>query len=384
MVSWIPRTMYSPLIPQMTNDLQLTYAEGGLLMTGFWLGYVMTQIPSGYLSDRIGVRYTHAGALVLIGIMSILTGIASSFAECFAYRILCGLAAGCIFAPGSAIVLRWFQSKRRDVATSFFVASSRIGGMVGLILSPAISTFFGSWRWSFWILSSVAFFAAIAVILFAKESPEKRSVDKSVGKERRPSEPSKYRAVFKNKLILLLILANCGHFLAYSAIITWAPTYLIGNFGVSPVQAGLILSVFSGLGILGIPLGAILADRFVDRKGQVIFFSFLTLGIGCSMISFFPGNSILPIMVMLILVGVTGSMGIGITVSILSEWFPLNVMGTASGLLNLSTLGGSLSPYLFGAIVDATATFSLGWIVSGSISIVLIMFMIPIVHRQRN
>jgi hypothetical protein len=39
---------------------------------------------------------------------------------------------------------------------------------------------------------------------------------------------------------------------------------------------------------------------------------------------------------------------------------------------------------LFGAIVDATATFSLGWIVSGSISIVLIMFMIPIVHRQRN
>jgi MFS family permease len=232
MVSWIQRTIYPPLIPEMTNDLQLTYTQAGLLMTGFWTGYVITQIPSGYLSDRIGVRRTHAAALTLVGITSIMTGTASSFGDCFTYRILCGLAAGCIFAPGAAIVLRWFQPEERGVASSLFVVGSKVGGIVGLILSPAISAFFGSWRWSFWILSSIAFFAAIAVVLFEKELPEKKNADKRVIEDEEPSTLSKYRTVFENRVILLLLLANVGSHISNDDFWSLSSLRRPGSFGL--------------------------------------------------------------------------------------------------------------------------------------------------------
>ncbi len=383
MISWIPRTMYPPLIPKMTSALQLTYTQAGLLMTGFWVGYIVTQLPSGYISDRIGVRRTLASALALVGIFTIVTGTASSFADCLVYRTLCGLAAGCIFPPGAAIVLRWFHPKDRGTASSLYITGSKMGAIIGSTLSPIISAFFDVWRWSFWILSAPAFLAAITVLLFMKESPETGILYKTVKRKGAMKKPLSFRLIFKKKHLWLLIMATVGYFCAFNAIHTWAPTYLIETFGVSPVHAGLVLSLFSGLGIVAAPLGGIVADRVIKRKAPVLFFGFIAMSLGCLAISFFASNSIWSIIGLLILIGIFG-FGSGLGVAILSEWFPLEISGTASGFLNLSTLGGAVSPYIFGAVLDITGSFTTGWVVSGGISVALIMLLIPIIYGEKT
>jgi len=353
-------------------------------MAGFWVGYIVTQLPSGYISDRIGVRRTLASALALIGIFSIMTGTASSFADCLAYRTLCGLAAGCIFVPAAASVLRWFSTKRRGTAITLYVTGARIGATAGLIFSPIISTFFNAWRWSFWLLSTPAFSTAIAVLLFMKESPETRVSRKTGKRQEATKTPLSYGLIFKKKSLWLLFLAEIGFFCVFNAINTWAPTYLFETFGVSQVSAGLVLSLFSGLGIVGTSLGGIIADRVIKRKAPVIFLGYMTMSLGCLAMSFFASSSAWPVIGLLILIGILGNIGAGLGVAILSEWFPLEISGAASGFLNLSTLGGAVSPYIFGAVLDTTGSFTMGWMITGAMSVVLVMSIIPVLYGEKH
>lgn len=380
-VSWIPRTTYSPLIPEMTSALHLTYTQAGLLMTGFWVGYVVTQLPSGFISDRIGVKRTFVGGLVLIGIFSITTGMASSFVDCLVYRVLCGSAAGCIFAPGSALVLRWFNPKSRGIGTSLYATGARVGVLIGLIFAPAISVFFGAWRWSFWILSVPPFFMAIVVFLFMKESPETWS-SKTMKKSKTMKRSLSYGVIFKKKTLWLLILAFSAFFVAYNAIMTWAASYFVRTFGVSPVYAGLIVSLYSGSGIIGMALGGIIADKVIKRRAPVMFLSYMITSAGCLAMPKMVSSGIWFTVSLLVFFGLFGSMGAGLGSAIVSDWFPLEISGTASGFLNLATLGGCVSPSVFGAILDVTGSFPMAWIVLGTISAILSMAIIPLIYAR--
>lgn len=388
MASWIPRTMYSPLIPEMSSALQLTYAQAGLLMTGFWAGYVSTQIPSGYISDRIGARRTLGSALLLIGVFSVITGAASSFLDCLVYRVLCGLAAGCIFAPATSILLRWFPPKERGLAMSLYATGSKIGAIVGFTLSPVILTLFGVWRWSFWILSVPSFVVVIAVFLFMKEPSEvgvshNCSFVKGRG-EQGDVEVSSYRLILRNKVVWFLLLATFGHFYAFNVISTWAATYLFNTFEVPLAYASLVLSFYSALGLIGGPLGGVVADRIIKRRAPVIAFGYIIMCLGCIGIPFFALFGVWAVVGLLVFVGVFGSMGAGLGIAIISELLPLEILGTASGFVNLSTMGSAVSPYVFGAVLDVTGSFNLGWVVSGVVALALVMLVIPIIRIEKK
>ncbi|MBS7626491.1 MFS transporter [Candidatus Bathyarchaeota archaeon] len=171
-ISYMVRMIYPPLIPMMRVALNLTYSESGMLMSGFWIGYVMMQLPSGLVSDKIGVRRIYTVSLTVTGITCILIGFAKSFLDCLVYRFANGLAAGCICAPGSATVMRWFQPKDRAIALSIFQLSVSVGTVIATALSVIVASTFGGWMWTFWIFGIPSLAAAILTMLFLKERPE--------------------------------------------------------------------------------------------------------------------------------------------------------------------------------------------------------------------
>jgi len=380
-ISWTARTAYSPLIPEMSNALQLTNTQAGLLMTAFWAGYIVMQFPSGLISDRIGVRTTLTASLALVGIFTITTGTASSFIECLFYRVLCGLAAGCIFAPGAASVLRWFERKSRGTGSSLYTTGSRIGALIGLIFAPLISTLFGSWRWSFWILSIPAFLMAVIVFLFMKESPETWS-SRTASKPEAMKRPLPYAVIFKNKFFFILLIAGVAYFSAYNVITTWAATYFIRTLGVSSSYAGLIVSLFMTTGIIGMFLGGTIADK-MKRSAPVVFIGYTAMSVACAVMPTIVSYGIWLTVGALMILGLFGSMGGGLAQAIMSRWFPLEIGGAAAGFLNLATLGGCVSPSIFGAILDATGSFATGWTILGAISITLSMLMIPLIRARQ-
>ena len=56
LVAFLQRLSIGPLAPFIKEDLSLTNAQIGWLMSAAAIGYMLTLIPAGWLVDRIGVR----------------------------------------------------------------------------------------------------------------------------------------------------------------------------------------------------------------------------------------------------------------------------------------------------------------------------------------
>ena len=66
-VYYLNRFKYSPIIPLIKVDLNISSAGAGILMAFFFLSYTIFQLPAGYLGDRFCSRKTlAAGAIISI------------------------------------------------------------------------------------------------------------------------------------------------------------------------------------------------------------------------------------------------------------------------------------------------------------------------------
>lgn len=360
------RMIYPPLIPMMRVALNLTYSESGMLMSGFWIGYVMMQLPAGLVSDKIGVRRIYTVSLTVTGITCILTGFAKSFLDCLAYRFANGLAAGCICAPGSATVMRWFQPKDRAIALSIFQLSVSVGTVIATALSVIVASAFGGRMWTFWIFGIPSLAAAILTLLFLKERPEGAS-EPDLGKESRLD----YGAVLKSLRVWLLCLAGLGGGIIFIGTLTWVPTYLVKIVNLTEAHAGAVSSLMLLLGSFGTPLSGYIADRVIKRRSPMVLIPIFAAGSGCILISIMKPIEMYQTILMFAFVLLSSTMW-WIIPSILSEWLPMNILGTASGLLSsMMSLGGVLGPFIFGLVLDLTGSFYHGWFLLGSVAILL-------------
>ncbi|MGQ9543586.1 MAG: MFS transporter [Candidatus Bathyarchaeia archaeon] len=368
-ISYMVRMAYPPLIPMMSVALNLTYSESGMLMSGFWIGYVMMQLPAGFISDKIGVRRVYSVALTLTGFTCMLTGFARTFIDCLAYRFANGLAAGCISAPGSATVMRWFQPKDRAIAVSLFQLSVSVGTVIATASSAVIASILGGWRWTFWIFGIPSLIAAILSLFFLKEGPggDYESNPTGGGSDTRPD----YGVVLKDLRVWLLCLTCLGGAIIFIGTLTWIPTYLVKIVGLTEVHAGTVSSLMLLLGSVGTPLSGYVADRILKRRSPMVLIPIITAGLGCILISLLNPKETYQAIVLFAFILLSSTMW-WISPSLLSEWLPLNILGTASGLLSaMMSLGGVLGPSIFGLVLDLTGSFSTGWFILGLIALLL-------------
>lgn len=57
---------WPPIIAVASPELGIDMTRAGLYMSAFYIGYVITHVPAGFLADRFGVRYLIGGALISI------------------------------------------------------------------------------------------------------------------------------------------------------------------------------------------------------------------------------------------------------------------------------------------------------------------------------
>ena len=367
--SMIPRMAYSPLMLDMSRELSMSYTEAGLLMSGFWAGYMTMQLPGGLISDRIGVKRTLVISLPLMGISTMAIGFASSFIYGLLLRFLGGLAAGCVFAPCSALVARWFSSSERAIASGIYSTSGSAGMLIGILTSTIIASSTGSWRWSFWILGTPAFVAGVTTLLLSRDWPIEAARKASTAVD--SSETPPISLIFRSRPMWLMCLVWFGLCLTFTSTMTWAPMYLERVVKVSNVTAGVTTSIIPAVAIASGALGGIIADKVLKRKMPVLFLNAFFLGVGILLISAFQEVDIGRATLLFIFVGFFGGLGWGPGMSVLAEWFHRQILGTAFGFLNfVGQIGSVIGPFIFGLILDATGSFASGWMFLGTAGIV--------------
>lgn len=142
------------IIP-MAQDFGWSPTTTGLVQSSFFYGYLLSQLPGGYIVSRYGGRVIlPAGVVIWSGATAAVPVLASTVAGLCISRAAVGLGEG--VAPSSAtdIVARAINPKERSRAISFIFGGLHVGSLLGLLVAPPIIEEFG-WPVVFYLFGGI-------------------------------------------------------------------------------------------------------------------------------------------------------------------------------------------------------------------------------------
>lgn len=280
----IDRTNVGMAQLHLERDLGFSAAIYGIGIGVFYLGYVLFEVPSNLLLDRIGVRRTILRIMVAWGLLSSCTMFVQTPGQFYAVRFLLGLAeAG--FYPGVLLYITyWFPTGYRARVVALFMIGSPIATIIGAPLSgvlmdgmEGVAGLYG-WQWMFVLEGMPAVFLGIFAYFYLSDRPqsarwlsesEKAAIASDFEQEgaNRPGGGGhRFSALFKDARIYLLGLVTLGSYTLASAAGFWTPL-LLKNAGVTEaLDIGLMTAIPPIFTIIAMNLFARHSDRKRERR----------------------------------------------------------------------------------------------------------------------
>lgn len=150
------RINISVAILPMAQTFGWSQSTVGLVQSAFFWGYVTTQIPGGYLSDRYGGRQVLAFGVIAWSLMTFLTPLAASTSLpwLLVARALLGVGEGVAMPAMNQIVSRWVPRSERSASLSLIYSGMYLGSVVGLLSCPFLIAQFG-WPSVFYVFGAL-------------------------------------------------------------------------------------------------------------------------------------------------------------------------------------------------------------------------------------
>jgi sugar phosphate permease len=325
---------------EMMKDLKTTGALTGFLGAAYFYPYALMQLPAGLLSDSWGPRKTITIFFVIAFIGSIILGLAPSVSLAILGRTLVGLGVAMLFVPTMKILAEWFHASQFAMMTGILMALGGLGSLISATPLVLLSNWIG-WRMSFVAVGCFTLILAVFVWLIVRDRPS----DMGWPSPAETSSSAKPPITLKQGVIKVLttfafwpiavwFFFEMGIFFSYGGL--WGGPYLIQVYGYSKAQSGHILSMLAIGMIVGSPLLSYISNTVVkSRKIVIVFCSAMVLCIS-GILAFNTAAIPLPVHYLICLgLGIFGSAIVVIGFTTNKELFPVQMAGTATGLVNL-------------------------------------------------
>jgi ACS family phthalate transporter-like MFS transporter len=283
-LNYVDRVNVSFAKLQFQNDLSLTDASYGLGVGVFYIGYILFEVPSNLLLQKIGARKTITRIMCLWGLISMSMAFVSSPAQFYAARIFLG-AAEAGFFPGIVLYLTyWFPHQIRGRVMSFFVLAIAVSGIIGGPLSGWILQHMGGvggfkgWQWLFLIEGLLPVLMGVCAYFVLNDRPrdaswlseeQKQVLTSNLSSAGDAHQHSPLRAFLSALKNPKLWVSTFGYFsITWAGMVLnfWAPT-IIQRSGISNVlHVGLLSAVPYIVGACGMLLLCRSSDRLLERR----------------------------------------------------------------------------------------------------------------------
>jgi sugar phosphate permease len=359
---------------QMLAELRFSDTVYGLGAGIFFIGYFLFEVPSNLLMTRTGARIWIARIMISWGLISSALMFADSVATFYLLRFLLG-AAEAGFFPGIILYLTyWYPARRRARMVALFMSGVAVAGVVGGPLSGWIMTAFAGryglsgWQWLFLLEGLPSVLIGIWTLFYLDDGirsanwlgeDDKRLLERAIADDGKAQRHMPLARVFGNGTVWLLALVYFLFVMGLYGVSFWLPQ-LIKNSGVKDVfDIGLLTAVPYGIAAVVMVLAARHSDRSGERRWHAAAAA-LAGALGLVGATLYADNTVVAMAALSVATA-------GILTTFPIFWsLPTAMLGgaaAAAGIALINSVGnlaGFASPYLVGAIKDATGSTASG------------------------
>ena len=371
------------------SDLGWTSVQNGLILSGFFWGYLLGNFPGGVLSSRFGGRPVLLGSMVAQIILILLSPMAARAGVYYFFfvRFFLGVVQGPLYPVCQTLLSRWLKAEERSRGNSMFDSGSYLSTAVSLGFGTSTMNSLGSWTAMYYgcgfigaLFCAVAFFRVesfpptaqatgeeyatlVAETLDLDDEPARvpdrtaENADNSLAKGEFP-----WRKILLRKSIIAAIVGPTSINWSIYMFLTYLPIYgeqqldfdmsagnSAGALFVFPYVASWLVGLANSFFADYLVKSKILSITNVRKLMQTLASSILTVSL------FQLGNSgISQVPVLLCLSIVAGG---GITASA-STAIPMDMSKKYAGFIkgvanSAGTLGGALNPIIVGFLLQS-------------------------------
>ena len=284
-INYLDRSNISVAGTALSNELNLSSVELGLIFSAFGWTYALLQIPGGLIADRFAPRILYAFCLVTWSLATVGQGFVRGFASLFALRLATGAFEAPSYPINNRIVTSWFPDHERASAIAMYVS----GQFIGLaFLTPVLVTIqvYAGWKGLFILTGIVGLIWGAVWYLFYRDPLDHSSVNEAEldyieeggglfrGRKSGPSQADLWKWHNVKHVVVSRTLwgVYIGQFAVNSMLwffLTWFPTYLVKYRGLDFIKSGYLASVPFLAACAGLLLSGFVSDKLV-REGRSI------------------------------------------------------------------------------------------------------------------
>mmetsp|Transcript_11208 Transcript_11208/g.20508 ORF Transcript_11208/g.20508 Transcript_11208/m.20508 type:complete len:426 (+) Transcript_11208:221-1498(+) len=274
MICYADRTNIGIAAPSFLPDP----GDRGLILSSFFYGYILTQIPASFWAVRHGVKAVLVTGVIVWTICDVSTiFVSESIPRLVIVRACMGAGEGVVMPSLHHFAANWFPSSERSTLVAVISSGSDLGTILALFLSPCIM------KWTHWTMIFVTFggFSIVWVLVFLRHvtsKPEQHARISIQEKEyiRSTSQSSTSRnmpwsVAFGHKSIWAIYIAHFSFNYSWYVLLGWLPSYFKEELGLD-LKENHFLAAFPYIcGYCGLIVAGRISDHLIARGIRTLY-----------------------------------------------------------------------------------------------------------------
>ncbi len=274
-ICYADRTNIGIAAPSFVNNV----GDRGVVLSAFFYGYILTQIPAGYMASRVGVKKVLGVGVLIWTLCDTSTILVShSIPLLFIVRACMGCGEGVVMPSLHRFATNWFPVSERSTMVAVISSGSDLGTIFALLFSPwLLKISSGQWQYIFLIFGG---FSLLWLPIYTRHVTSKPEQHPRISREEKEfilsnrglsiggslnSQPAPWRSLLRTKKLWVIYLSHICYNYSWYVLLGWLPTYVNDQLGVDLKQNQLIAATPYIFGYFGLLVAGRVSDLLIAR-----------------------------------------------------------------------------------------------------------------------
>uniref|UniRef100_A0A0E0MKB1 Major facilitator superfamily (MFS) profile domain-containing protein n=1 Tax=Oryza punctata TaxID=4537 RepID=A0A0E0MKB1_ORYPU len=279
-VCYIERVGFSIAYTVAADAIGVNQANKGMILSMFYYGYVLSQIPGGWAAQRIGGRRVLLLSFVLWSLICGLIPLDPNREVILVLsRLFVGVAQGFIFPAIHTVLAQWVPPQERSRSVSLTTSGMYLGAAGGMLFFPSLVKHMGA-QSVFFVEAVLGVAWSVIWLKFSSEPPRtdlpKVSMPKVASREKIKAQAGgvvaprtvkiPWRRIIFSLPVWAIVVNNFTFHYALYVLMNWLPTYFelglqlsLQDMGSSKMLPYFNMFIFSNI-------GGVVADHLITRR----------------------------------------------------------------------------------------------------------------------